>query len=83
MAGPSWLGSEPHPAKMSRADFGIGGDYALAHIVHGRHFKGVIDEVRVYDVFMTAQEVAAASLIPEPATLVLIGLGALALRRRK
>jgi len=42
--------------------------------------NGAMDDFRVYNNALTANEVAA--LVPEPATMALLGLGALVLRRR-
>jgi hypothetical protein len=50
---------------------GVGGDY----------FDGTIDEVRIYNRALSDSEIMA--LVPEPSTLAFLGLGALALRRRK
>lgn len=49
-------------------------------------FVGLLDEVAVYDSVLSADRVAAhyaAGIVPEPATLSLLGLGALTLIRRK
>jgi hypothetical protein len=46
-----------------------------------RFFNGLIDDVRVYDSVLSAAEVRA--LVPEPATLMLVGLGGLFLRRKR
>lgn len=50
-------------------------------------FKGIIDEVRIYDNALSDAEVLASYhagpvQIPEPTALTLLGLGALAMRRR-
>lgn len=44
------------------------------------YFNGSIDDVRIYNNALSQAEVAA--LVPEPATLILLGLGAAFLRRR-
>jgi len=44
-------------------------------------FKGKMDDVQIYDNALSQEEVAA--LVPEPATIALLGLGALTLIRRK
>ena len=46
----------------------------------GFFFKGLIDDVRIYNRALTAEEIRA---IPEPATLLLLGLGGILLRRSK
>lgn len=49
-------------------------------------FVGLLDEVAIYDTVLSADRVAAhyaAGIIPEPATLTLLGLGAIALLRKK
>lgn len=52
----------------------------------GRMFEGVVDEVKIYDNFMTASEVETArwEFVPEPSTalLVLVGAATLGIRRR-
>ena len=45
------------------------------------NFKGLMDDVRVYNNVLSAEEVRA--LIPEPATLLLLGLGGMMLRRKR
>lgn len=47
----------------------------------GTPFNGLIDDVRIYDYALSGQEVAL--LVPEPVTILFLGLGAIALRKRK
>jgi hypothetical protein len=49
----------------------------------GRDFTGNIDDVRLYDTALTANEIAALAAIPEPGSLALLGLGGLAMLRRR
>lgn len=44
---------------------------------------GALDEVRIYNEVLTAAQVQAVMAIPEPATVLMLGLGGLALIRRK
>lgn len=50
----------------------------------GEWLHGLIDDLRVYDGLLTQAEIQALALVPEPASLGLLGLGGLlALRRRR
>jgi len=44
---------------------------------------GSLDEVRIYDEALTAVQIQDVMAVPEPATMLLLGLGGLALIRRK
>ena len=44
---------------------------------------GALDEVRLYDEALTEAQIEAVMAIPEPATILMLGLGGLALIRRK
>ena len=46
-----------------------------------RHIDGTIDDVRIYNRALSAADVQA--LVPEPATMVLLGIGSLTLLRRR
>jgi hypothetical protein len=46
-------------------------------------FKGLIDDVRIYDRALSAAEVAQLYAIPEPVTFILLGLGGVMLRKKR
>jgi hypothetical protein len=46
-------------------------------------FSGLIDDVRLYDRALNSTEIADLYAIPEPTTLLLLGLGAVILRRKR
>lgn len=50
-----------------------------------RDYKGLIDEVRIYDEALSQSAITALASVPEPSSAALLGLGGLALilRRRK
>ena len=69
----------------------IGGRAAIPGLINGTAFAfdGLIDNVRIWDRILTPAELEAARLgdggnaVPEPASLAVIGLGGLALLRRR
>jgi hypothetical protein len=48
-----------------------------------RYFDGAIDDVRIYNNALTADQVFKVYNAPEPATLLLLGLGGLVLRKQR
>ena len=44
---------------------------------------GSLDEVRIYNEALTEAQIEAVTAIPEPATILMLGLGGFALIRRK
>lgn len=46
-------------------------------------FSGIIDDVRFYDRVLSQSEIRALVVVPEPATLLLLGLGSLAFLRKR
>jgi len=50
-------------------------------IVYAGFFNGLIDDVRIYNTALSQEEIM--SIVPEPATLLLFGMGAVMLRNRR
>jgi hypothetical protein len=48
----------------------------------GRYYNGLLDDLRIYNNALTASEIQQLYNVPEPATLLLLGLGASLLRKR-
>jgi hypothetical protein len=61
--------------------FGVRGDLYTG--AYGDYLLGVVDDVRIYNRALIAEEITQLYLIPEPATLLLLGLGAVLLRKRR
>jgi hypothetical protein len=57
--------------------------YDYSPSVEYQFFNGKIDDVRVYDYALSANEVAQLYNVPEPATICLFALAGLMLRRKK
>ena len=68
------------PLNSITADLLIGCGEESGSLV--KFFAGKIDDVRIYNRALSADEVQQLYIIPEPATLLLLGLGAVLLRRR-
>jgi len=54
------------------------GAYGMDH-----WYQGAVDEVRIYDQALAPSQVGQLAAVPEPATLGLLGLGGLALLKRR
>jgi hypothetical protein len=50
---------------------------------HGEFFNGNIDDLYIFSGTLTAGEIAALAVIPEPATVCILSIGALSLIQRK
>ncbi len=59
------------------------GARAQSSTVGGNFYHGFIDDVRVYDDVQSLSQIQQFSGVPEPATICMLGLGALGLIRRK
>jgi len=53
----------------------------LSPSINGGYFDGLIDDVRIYDNALSQNDIRA--VMPEPAALLLFGLGAVTLRRKR
>jgi hypothetical protein len=48
-----------------------------------RYYDGLLDDMRIYNNALTASEIQQLYNVPEPATLLLLGLGATTLLRKR
>lgn len=79
LAGPVSSGGSTILDTATGGEFIIGSDGNA-----GRHFSGLIDDVRIYDTALTKAELDAIfTAIPEPSAALFAGLGLLALLRRR
>ncbi len=77
--------SDSNSANGQAVDTGADYDVHIGNSIafENRYLNGCIDDVRIYDEALSASAVAA--LVPEPATITLLGIGCLSMlnRRRK
>lgn len=50
---------------------------------YSEYLGGTIDDVRIYDNALTDNDISRIAAVPEPATMLALGLGVVALRRRR
>ena len=85
-SGTNTNGSGNDPATDETSPLSIG-SRILFGTIDGDPFDGLIDNLRIYDSVRTIDQLETARLadvaVPEPASLAVVGLGALALLRRR
>ena len=72
--------TDPGEDRNNTNNFGNQPIYIASRAGSSLYFNGLIDDVRIYDHALNEQEIA--EIIPEPATLLLLGLGVVMLRRK-
>jgi hypothetical protein len=70
----------PYETGTNTADKDMGIGAGLIDSGVERYFKGTLDDIRIYNRALTAEEIKA---IPEPGTIALLGLGIMALRSKR
>ena len=74
-----WYEAIPSQGPLLQNDSNL---YFGRHRTLGRYFLGELDDIRLYDGALSQSQVNAL-LIPEPATVALLAIGALTLLRRR